>query len=77
MTTSMYFLYVGIDYTYIDINALAQGFKSFFGFTPLLGLEPVVTDTSLCMYVCIMYVCMHACKYTSNTCVCVCVCVCV
>ena len=29
MTTSMYILYVGVDYTYIDINALAQGIKSF------------------------------------------------
>ena len=29
MTTSMYFLYVRFDYTYIDINALAQGIKSF------------------------------------------------
>ena len=28
MTTSMYFLYVGFDYTYIDLNALAQGIKS-------------------------------------------------
>ena len=27
MTTSMYCLYVGVDYTYIDINALAQGIK--------------------------------------------------
>ena len=25
----MYFLYVGFDYTYIDINALAQGIKCF------------------------------------------------
>ena len=24
MTTSMYCLYVGFDYTYIDVNALAQ-----------------------------------------------------
>ena len=29
MTTSMYWLYVGVDYTYIDVNALAQGIKSF------------------------------------------------
>ena len=29
MTTSMYFSYVGVDYTYIDKNALAQGIKSF------------------------------------------------
>ena len=28
MTTSMYCLYVGVDYTYIDVNALAQGIKS-------------------------------------------------
>ena len=25
----MYCLYVGFDYTYIDVNALAQGIKSF------------------------------------------------
>ena len=45
MTTSMYCLYVGVDYTYIDVNALAQGIKSFlasrFGIKPLLGLEPM------------------------------------
>ena len=29
MTISMYYLYVGFDYTYIGINALAQGIKSF------------------------------------------------
>ena len=29
MTTSMYCLYVGVDYTYIYINPLAQGIKSF------------------------------------------------
>ena len=28
MTTSMYLLYVGFDYTDIDIKALAQGIKS-------------------------------------------------
>ena len=28
MTISMYCLYVGFDYTYIDINAMAQGIKS-------------------------------------------------
>ena len=27
--TYIYCLYVGVDYTYIDINALAQGIKSF------------------------------------------------
>ena len=29
MTTSMYCAYVGFDYTYIEINALAEGIKSF------------------------------------------------
>ena len=29
MTTSMYCLYVGVDYTYMDVKALAQGIKSF------------------------------------------------
>ena len=29
MTTSMYCLYVGVDYTYTDVSALAQGIKSF------------------------------------------------
>ena len=29
MSTSMYCLYVGFDYTYIDVNTLAQGIKSF------------------------------------------------
>ena len=28
----MYFLYVGVDYTYIDVNALAQGIKSFLAY---------------------------------------------
>ena len=27
MTINMYCLYVGFDYTYIDINALTQGIK--------------------------------------------------
>ena len=29
MTKSMYCLCVGFDYTYLDVNALAQGIKSF------------------------------------------------
>ena len=29
LTTSMFCLYVGVDYTYIDVNTLAQGIKSF------------------------------------------------
>ena len=57
MTTSMCCLYVGVDYTYIDINALAQEYSSGkmngvfrglnpfwphkFGFKPLVGLEPI------------------------------------
>ena len=45
MTTSMYCLYVGFDYTYIDVNALAQDLYPFwphmFGLKPLLGLEPM------------------------------------
>ena len=45
MPTSIYCLYIGFDYTYIDINTLAQGIKSFLAsqivFKPLLGLEPM------------------------------------
>ena len=55
MTTSMYCLYVGFDYTYIDMNALAQGIKWF--------------QTVACVYVC-MCVCMHACA-CMYVCVCV------
>ena len=54
MTTSMYCLYVGFDYTYIDVNALAQGIKSF--------LASHVWSQAVCMYVC-MYVCMCVCMY--------------
>ena len=82
MTTSMYCLYVGFDYTYIDINTLEQWIKSFFGLTRLVSsrcwgsicpqllvshANHSAIKTSLCMYIC-MYVCM---------CVCVCVCTCV
>ena len=72
----MYCLYVGVDYTYIDVKTLAHKF----GFKPLLGLEPMATicpqllvshanhlATETSIYVC-MYVCV---------CVCVCVCMCV
>ena len=45
MTTSMSCLYVGVDYTYIDIHALAQGIKSFLAsqvwFLAVAGLEPM------------------------------------
>ena len=34
MTTSMYCLYVGVSYTYIDLPHT-------FGFKPLLGVEPM------------------------------------
>ena len=47
MTTSMYWLYVGFDYTYIDVNALAQGIKSFLA--SLVWSQAV----SVCMYVCV------------------------
>ena len=78
MTTSMYCLYVGVDYTYIDINALAQGSKSFLAsqvrFQAGAGARTYGTDSHAitsrpfghrdipCMYVC-MYVCMHVCMY--------------
>ena len=59
MTTYMYYLYVGFDYTYIDINALAQGIKSFLAsqvwFQAVAGARIYSTETSLCIYVC-MYV---------------------
>ena len=74
MTTSMYCLYVGFDYTYIDINALAQGIKSFLAsqgwFQAIAGARTYGTDSSTItsqprlpfsyrdMYVC-MYVCMY------------------
>ena len=49
MTTSMYCLYVGVDYTYIDVNALAQGIKSFLAsqvwFQAVAGDRTYVTDS--------------------------------
>ena len=75
MTTSMYCLYVGVDYTYIDVNALAQGIKSFlasrFGIKPLLGLEPMapirpqllVSHTNHSATETSMYVCMYVYMY--------------
>ena len=69
MTTSMYCLYVGFDYTYIDINALTQGIKSF-----LAPIRPQLLVRHA-MYVCVcMYVCMYVCIYV---CVCMYVNVCV
>ena len=62
MTISMYCLYVGFDYTYIDINALAQGIKSFLAsqvwFQAVAGAwtygtdSPAITSMYVCMYVC-------------------------
>ena len=65
MTTSMYCLYVGFDYTYIDVNALAQGIKSFLAShvwsQAVAGARTYGTDspaiTSMYLYVC-MYVCV-------------------
>ena len=69
MTTSMYYLYVGVDYTYIDINALTHGIKSFLAsqvwFQAVPGARTYSTDwpaitfgyRDIHMYVC-MYVCM-------------------
>ena len=41
----MYCLYVGVDYTYIDVKHWHRGLNPFwphmFGFKPLLGLEPM------------------------------------
>ena len=65
MTTSMYCLYVGVDYTYIDVNALAQGIKSFlasqvwFQAVAKAPIRPQLlvslanhSATETCMYVC-------------------------
>ena len=93
MTTSMYCLYVGVDYTYIDVNALAQGIKSFLAsqvwFQAVAGARTYGTDVCVslcvhvCMYVCVclcMHVCVSLCVHLSMY-VCVCVsmyvCVCV
>ena len=60
-------MYVGVDHTYIDVNALAQGIKSFL--VSQVGPQLLVshanhsaTETSICMYVC-MHACMHVCMY--------------
>ena len=49
MTTSMYCLYVGFDYTHIDINALAHGIKSFLAsqvwFQAVAGARTYGTDS--------------------------------
>ena len=49
ITTSMYCLYVGVDYTFIDINALAQGITSFLAsqvwFQAVAGVRTYGTDS--------------------------------
>ena len=69
MTTSMHCLYVGFHYTYIDVNALAQGIKSFLvsqvWFQAVAGARTYGTDlpsitSHVYMYVCI-YICMYVC----------------
>ena len=75
MTTSMYCLYVGFDYTYIDVNALAQGIKSFLA-SHVWSQAVVFMYICVCMYVCVyvcMYVFMYVCIYV---CMCMYVCVC-
>ena len=56
MTTSMYCLNVGIDYTYIDINALAQGINPIRPQYLVSHANHSATETS-------MYVCMYVCIY--------------
>ena len=74
----MYCLYVGFDYTYIDVNALAQGIKSFLASLvwsqAVAGARTYGTDSYVCMYVC-MCVCMCVCVYM-YVCVYVCMCTC-
>ena len=61
MTTSTYCLYVGVDYTYIDLNALANGIKSFLvsqvWFQAVAGARTYGNVSLVCMYVCV-YVCI-------------------
>ena len=49
MTTSMYCLYVGVDYTYIDVKTLAEGIKSFLSsqvwFQAVAGARTYGTDS--------------------------------
>ena len=92
MTTSMYCLYVGFDYTYIDINALAYGIKILFGLTSLVSsrcwgsniwhrfapnYQPATLTIRQPRHVCI-YVCMYLRTYVfMYICVYVCMYVCV
>ena len=67
----MYCLYVRFDYTYIDVNALAQGIKSFLAshvwFQAVAGARTYGTDSpaiTVCRWTCLyvyMYECMYVC----------------
>ena len=74
MTTSMYCLYVGVDYTYIYINALAQGIKSFLAsqvwFQAVAGARTYIY-IHIYIYAC-MYLCIDVCMYVYMY-VCICV----
>ena len=62
----MYCLYVGVDCTYIDVNALAQGIKSFLAshvwFQAVAGARTYGTDSPAIT----MNVCMYVCMYDNN-----------
>ena len=80
MTTSMYCLYVGVDYTYIDVNALAQGIKSFLAshvwLQAVAGARSYVTDSPACTHVRTyvrVYECMSVCL---SVCMCTCLYIC-
>ena len=76
MTISMYCLYVGFDHTYIDINSLAHGIKSFLvpqvWFQAVDGARTYDTDSpawfqagtgiNVRMHA-YMYVCMYVCIF--------------
>ena len=56
----MYCLYVGVDYTYIDVNALAQGIKSFLA--SHVWFQAVAGARTYGMYVS-LYVSLYVCVY--------------
>ena len=83
----MYCLYVGVDYTYIDVNALAQAIKSFLAsqvwFQAVAGARTYGTDSPAITSQpykpfghrdinVYMYVCMYWCMTISMYCTYVC-----
>ena len=68
----MYCLYVGFDYTYIHVNALASGIKSFLvsqvwfqavAWARTYGTDsPAITSHHSATEISLMYVCMYVCK---------------